>query len=119
MKFIGWVVLLVVAIIFINGLTSKESHTGARDFNSAETIGMAKHMSETLVKQRLKSPSTASFNNYPDITYIGDSSFKVISYVDSQNSFGAMLRTKFEATVKYIETIGEQEQWRMISFIEK
>lgn len=48
------------------------------------------------VKSRLKAPSTAVFQSsmYANITNIGDK-YTVSSYVDSQNSFGATLRSNF------------------------
>jgi len=65
------------------------------------------YSAEELVKQNLKSPSTADFPNW----YGGDWSVSrkdnvvtVVSYVDAQNSFGAMLRSKF--AVQYDYTTG-------------
>lgn len=53
-------------------------------------------MSEHFVKQNLKSPSTAEFGSSTEnITKLNDSTFEVRSYVDSQNSFGAMLRMNY------------------------
>ena len=51
------------------------------------------------VKNRLKSPSSAKFQDYHDYEYIrsGDS-FAVKGYVDADNSFGANIRTYFVAT---------------------
>ena len=55
------------------------------------------------VEQRLRAPATAKF---PTFTGQGSSSdganlFTVRSYVDSQNAFGANLRTDFECVVKW------------------
>ncbi len=49
------------------------------------------------VKSILKSPSTAKFPNIND-WYIGKDKDKILvqSYVDSQNGFGAMIRSKFQ-----------------------
>ncbi|WP_339897884.1 hypothetical protein [uncultured Gilvimarinus sp.] len=57
-------------------------------------------MSHLYVKKQLKSPSTADFPppmNGSDVTvnYQGDCRHKVWAYVDSQNSFGATIRTKY------------------------
>ena len=55
---------------------------------------------EKTIKPRLKAPSTAefaSFNN-SEITRDRDT-FYVRSYVDSQNGFGAMVRSNFEVRV--------------------
>jgi hypothetical protein len=52
------------------------------------------------VKERLKSPSSADFPWGSDcVTKISDNTYVINSYVDSQNSFGAMLRTNFTCQV--------------------
>lgn len=56
----------------------------------------AKTACENQVKDRLKSPSTAKFNS--DVTGVGP--FTVTGTVDSENSFGATLRSSFQCTVK-------------------
>ena len=58
---------------------------------------------QLLVEKRLKSPSTAEHpsgtSNY-EITDLGDNRYRVSSYVDSQNSFSAMIRTRYTVTIK-------------------
>lgn len=59
--------------------------------------------SQDFVEQRLKAPSTAEFAD--NATHIGgsekDSIYDVKSYVDSQNSFGAHIRSNYYAKMKY------------------
>ncbi|MEZ5715195.1 MAG: hypothetical protein R3D85_08510 [Paracoccaceae bacterium] len=59
-------------------------------------------MSQDFVKRQLKAPSTAEFpagrGNYRSQA-VGDCTFRVSSYVDAQNGFGAMLRTHYSATM--------------------
>jgi len=55
------------------------------------------------VRDKLISPSTAKFNGIarsPYVVYLGDARYRVTASVDSQNGFGAMIRTEFEATVR-------------------
>lgn len=52
------------------------------------------------VEKQLKSPSTAEFSNM-ESTLQYENIFKVTGSVDSQNSFGAMIRTNFECVVEY------------------
>ena len=113
----GMKLFYFISLFFLISCAESTS-TAERPFNSDETKYMAKSMTETLVKQRLKSPGTAEFSSDPRIVYIGDSSFVVTSWVDSQNSFGAMLRMNFTATVKFINVSGDMEQWRLIDFSE-
>jgi len=70
-------------------------------------------MAQKLVKGGLKAPATAEFASHRDsqVTPIGDCSYRVVSYVDSENSFGANIRTKFTATVKY----NGNDKWGLIS----
>lgn len=58
---------------------------------------------EVYVKQLLKSPSTADFPTCNESRLIRepDNRFIVTSYVDSQNSFGAMIRTPWQVYLKY------------------
>lgn len=64
---------------------------------------MAFVMSQTFVKKQLKAPSTAKFPyiNEASVLREGKCGFRVESYVDAQNSFGAMLRTYYTASVVY------------------
>lgn len=57
------------------------------------------------VKELLKSPSTAEFpyGSEQFVTQIDEDTFIINSYVDSQNSFGAMLRTQYVCQVTLID----------------
>lgn len=61
--------------------------------------------SQQCLKDLLKSPSTAEFPSGSEqfVTRIDDNTFIINSYVDSQNSFGAMLRTNFVCQVTLID----------------
>lgn len=79
---------------------------------SDNTAG-AKVMSERFVKQQLVSPATSDFASILDseIVPTGNCSYKVKSHVDSQNKFGATLRTHYIADLQYNF---EQETWKLI-----
>ena len=72
--------------------------------------------SQFFVEQELRSPTTASFPNIKrdgvTSTAIGNCRFRIRSYVDAQNAFGAEIRTRFAIT---IERLPEQESWKLIS----
>lgn len=55
-----------------------------------------------LVRQSLKSPSSAKFPWVPDMSRRPNRDYYVTSYVDSQNGFGAMIRTDFTCNVRYV-----------------
>ena len=95
--FLGFIALLVFLVplyIIING----SCHASKKVDGDAP---IASYFAEQFVRQRLKSPSTAVFQKFPEnhggVTKSGDK-YVVDSYVDSQNGFGANTRTYF--TVK-------------------
>lgn len=57
--------------------------------------------SQLYIEKLLKSPSTADFCGLETVTNLGDNRYKVSSCVDSQNGFGAMIRSKWETTMIY------------------
>ncbi len=61
-------------------------------------------MAEQFVKDQLKAPSTAKFQPFlqQQIEDLGDGRYTIRAWVDSQNGFGAMIRTNYICTVKYI-----------------
>ena len=61
-------------------------------------------MCELAVKDKLKSPSSASFPwaGAKDFTEsLGEGRYRVRAYVDSQNTFGAMVRSQFVCEVEH------------------
>jgi hypothetical protein len=59
-------------------------------------------MSQEFVKRRLRAPSTADFPSWPSeytSRALGDCKYQVASYVDAQNGFGAMIRSRYSATL--------------------
>lgn len=65
------------------------------------------------VKARLKAPRTAKwpglFATDEKVTHLGDGTYAILSYVDAENTFGAMVRTHYVCKVRYV---GEGE-WRL------
>lgn len=63
-------------------------------------------MAQEVIKKQLKSPSTADFVGLlqDGVSNINDTTFLVVKQVDSENSFGAMLRTSFMCQVNYYPT---------------
>lgn len=73
--------------------------------SSSEDL-LAYNYAEDFVKQQLKSPSTAKFPGIWDgkrdhITKLGNREYKINSYVDSQNGFGAMLRSNWSCVIYF------------------
>jgi len=66
----------------------------------------AKIACKDYVKARLKAPGTAKFGDALVMPWKGDGCYQVSGYVDSQNSFGALLRTKYRC---YVCSSGKQD----------
>ncbi|HET8885593.1 MAG TPA: hypothetical protein VFM70_04480 [Salinimicrobium sp.] len=74
------------------------SDNGKKEFTPLDALVMSQHF----VKQKLKSPSTAEFGSSTErVTKLNDSTFMVRNYVDSQNSFGAMIRSEYACTLYF------------------
>lgn len=58
-----------------------------------------------IVEQDLKAPATAKFCKYPDaiVACTGSNDYAIKGYVDSENSFGANIRTHFTVTLTLTE----------------
>lgn len=74
----------------------------------------ANYMAREFVKDRIKTPSTAKFASYSEsrVEPAGKCKFVVQSYVDSQNSFGANVRTHYSAIMEYVPDI---DRWKLIT----
>ena len=70
----------------------------ARSDNSLPSI-----MSERFVKRALIAPSSAVFPRFSEVrqSYLGNCTWEVLSYVDAQNAFGAMVRSDYLITMEY------------------
>ncbi|MEX0685754.1 MAG: SH3 domain-containing protein [Balneolales bacterium] len=71
---------------------------------------------EDFVEDRLVSPSTAEFPGVLDgrrdhVQYLGNHRYRIRSYVDSQNRFGATLRTHFVGEIRQTS----ERNWRLES----
>jgi len=76
------------------------------------------YLSKGYIKSLLKSPGTANFGGILEqramnqVTYRGQGEYSVQGWVDSQNSFGAVVRTDFWLVLKYDPTT--EEKWSLI-----
>lgn len=76
-------------------------------------------MAESFVKDRLKSPSTARFggilrgdyqNPRECVTYLGNTEYCVIGWVDARNTFGGLVRTDFVLRLRR----NDENSWSMV-----
>lgn len=75
-------------------------------FSERDDSIMARMMSEDFVKKILKAPSTAKFpgifSGSPParVVKIGPQKYTIYSWVDSHNTFGAMIRSRYIITLE-------------------
>ncbi|MDT0687827.1 hypothetical protein [Autumnicola psychrophila] len=89
-------ILLGVFVLFgiVNSIVGEED-------TKNETYALI--YAEKAIKSKLKSPSTSEFPGVRGTSIKKDvDTFYVRSYVDSQNGFGAMMRTNFEVKVMFV-----------------
>lgn len=87
---IGFIIVTFIIIIFNSGGSTSTPQTQSID--GLETF----IISQSYVKLALKSPASAKFPTFEySASDFGGGKWEVVSYVDSQNSFGALIRTNW------------------------
>lgn len=105
-------VLLAIGLIMVLILALSGGGHSTLDQNRdpcTDSVGV-KYVAEEFIERILKAPSTASFSYREDtqVKSLKNCSFYVRGYVDSQNSFGAMIRNQYAIIVQY----DGQSAWR-------
>lgn len=99
----GWTIFLIVVWVLIIGLCTTMYKTSDTDSN-VKTEFDALVNSRQFIEKALVSPATAEFDNSTKGTYrVEGNTFRVKSFVDSQNAFGAMIRTHYSCRIKFLE----------------
>lgn len=95
--------LPVLLAIIIGGLITLAAIAGFVDsINGTDPTEQAEDTCRAYVQHHLKAPSTAEFSTLTAVTPDTEPDTRVISgYVDSQNGFGAQIRTQFTCTIKH------------------
>jgi len=110
---IGCLVIIGI-IIAIYIFSSNGKDTSLTDWKTQDNSGLAYYMSEGFVKEKIKSPSTAKFPSGSDkevsVIKKDNNQYMIRSYVDSQNSFGATLRTNFIVTIEQVD----KDNWKLV-----
>jgi hypothetical protein len=80
---------------------SRPATAEQKTYSDVEALVEAEH----IVSGYLKAPSTAQFPSMSDATIedLANNGFKVSSYVDSQNGFGAMIRSNWTVLFEYTD----------------
>jgi hypothetical protein len=90
-------VFILVMFVVIRNKTAPESSAAQRERRGYE----AAFACQSAVRERLKSPGTASFQAPRDsrIKRYDSGNYEIVSYVDAQNSFGAKLRSSYTCVI--------------------
>lgn len=102
LKNIGIPILLFILLIYgFRNCSRSELGSAVKISNKLKAFTM----SQIYIKKILKSPSTAKFPVYDasDVVTKDKVIYEVTSWVDSENSFGAMLRSKYFMRLKYFD----------------
>ena len=119
--FIAFVILLNIATR-INWGFDKKSEKAVEIEKPKEVNNIKLYLvAQRAVKNNIKSPSTAKFPYSNEAVFVGgmtDSIYSVKCYVDSQNSYGVMIRSNFDAQLKYVGgDVDDWNNWHVIDVI--
>jgi hypothetical protein len=97
-----WGMVIVVGVLVLRFLYSLDAKVEPDP--SLVTNYEVYYNAVEIVKTQLKSPSTSDFPSFynASVTNLGNDKYRVKSYVDAQNSFGAKLRQNW--TVELYDT---------------
>jgi len=104
---LGYFVAIIIIIGFIGWITSTLENTNSTTTQTAieDLPKLAFYKSQEYMRGYLKGPAGADFPYYDSASVkrvAGDGKgtmFEVTSYVDSQNSFGAKIRTTYKCSI--------------------
>ncbi len=102
---IGTVVLFGLIVAFVKFCLPEERTPAQRAADTCSDQTLAFYTSQTFVKRQLKAPATAEFpwsnEDGVSIREVKNCEFSVRAFVDSENGFGAKLRTNYSVDVRY------------------
>jgi len=99
------IIIAVISLIIVSFTINMFTDSKPKKTNTTTTYSKldAYIFAEGFVKDKLKAPRTAKFPSISvkksHVTNLGNNEFQINSWVDSQNSFGALIRTKFSCKI--------------------
>lgn len=87
--------------LFIIGTFAPDSRRSTSPSNSDTVLYEAEEICKSFVRDSLKAPSSAVFENPsgPAATLLDDGTYQVYSWVEAQNAFSAQLRTNYSCNI--------------------
>ena len=99
--------IILIGILFLVVISFSGCDSTSENNNTNTSTSMASIQAKEYVKKSLKSPSTAKFPglwglaNDGVVAYEKETNrYEIVSYVDSQNSFGATIRSNWSVVLK-------------------
>jgi hypothetical protein len=115
-----WIILIALVAFcgyVVNHSDSSSTNSGSSYSISHPDIFLAYNYAENAVKKKLKSPSTAEFpgtiEKSKHINYLGGGEYQINSWVDSQNSFGAIIRSNFRVIIVFNDNKASYENLKV------
>lgn len=113
-----------IFLVIIGAVISSDSSSTPQISPEQKIVQLKEHalssFSRAYIEKILKSPSTAKFSYSPNITQDPKDKnlFEIVSYVDSQNGFGAMIRSNWSIKARYVggddeNSIETGENWKI------
>lgn len=109
------IIFIPLGIVALSYLMFAGAHTAPTPLKQYIPDQIDLHIqAQQFVLQGLKAPSTAKFPSLPDQTTTdGKGLYRIISHVDSQNSFGAMIREDWSVTMR----LTPDEKWKLETMV--
>lgn len=104
-QIVAFAMLAVVAVLLVFVIATTSGADDATPYNP-DNASEARAQCEDLVTTNLKAPASAEFGTIEATRSGGE--WIVTGYVDAENSFGAMLRTDFQCTVRVTDGVIER-----------
>ena len=116
------IVFIIFIFLAIGSVDEDSSSSKPKDPNAwknEDNSTSAYVMMQYFVKPNLKSPRSAKFpgvfernGSSGHVEYLGNQKYRIVSYVDSQNSFGALIRTNFVCEMEQTS----RDEWKHLYF---
>ena len=110
----GMILIAIIFFAFVYPHTLPKPKEDPNAWKTKDNTTMAYVMMQEFVKRNLVSPASAKFEwiTEPDCKIEKDGfTYTVSSWVDSQNSFGAIIRNRFSGEVRQVD----DDNWELIS----